>query len=183
MPDFPINPIEPLVTIHPWSMEAIGPDLTASGLYYSACASAAWQIANAAFLVPFTLTKQYTATTGFWYNGATVTYNVDVGVYDISGNMLCHTGSVVSSGTSVLQTAALTASTSFGPGNFYLAITASDTSMTFFALAAASVTMLRAYGCVYIPASDLPLATGKTLTAMATFTRIPIFGISSRSTI
>lgn len=173
--------IEPLVTIHPWSMEAIGPDLIASGLYMSACASAAFQVANAALLIPFTLTKQVTLVEAFWYNGATIsTYTVDVGVYDASGNLICHTGSITASGTSALQINALTAPTTLGPGNFYLAITASNTSMTFFSLAAASVSMLQAYGCCYIAASDNPLATGKTLISIATFTRIPIFGVSTR---
>ena len=184
MTPIPWQVIEPLVTIHPWSLESIGPHLTASGLYMSACASAAIQVASASLQVPFTLTKQVTFTTAFWYNGATVTYNIDVGAYDLGGNLLCHTGNIASTGTSVLQTNALTASTKMGPGTFWLSISASNTSQTLFALAAAAANMLGAYGCSYITSNN-PLATGKTFVTISgtSWTRIPIFGLSTRSTI
>jgi hypothetical protein len=183
MGNIPWQTMEPLVTIHPFSMESIGPDLAANGLYFSSTTSAAWQVANAALLIPFTLTKQATFVEAFWYNGATVTYNVDVGVYDTGGNLLGHTGSIVSSGTSAIQIAALTASFKAGPGSFYLAIVASSTSMTFTGVTTASITMLQAMGCAYIAASDLPLATGKTIASLSPvgFSRVPMFGVSTRS--
>lgn len=180
MSNIPWQVIEPLVTIHPWSLEAIGPDLLANSLVMTSCAAAAWQSAAGALLIPFTLTKQATFVEAFWYNGAAVS-SVDVGVYDTGGNLLGHTGSVSSSGNiNLLQIAPLLASTKIGPGMFYLAISATSVVQAFFTIAAASVSMLQVMGCAYI-GGDFPLATGKTIASVSLFTKIPIFGISTRS--
>jgi hypothetical protein len=175
--------IEPLVTIYPWSLEAIGSDLTGQGLYLSSTVSAAFQIDHAAFLVPFTLNKSITIIRGFWYNGSAVGYNVDVGVFDISGNLLCHTGNVVSANINTVQNAAI-ASTRFGPGNFYLAVSTSSISQTFFSAAAASSYMLAVFGIAAILSGENPLVTGTPVSiAGSSFGKIPVFGVSTRTVI
>jgi hypothetical protein len=179
MSNIPLQIVEPLVTIHPWSMESIGSDLTVSGGSLYNTSAAAWPVANASLLVPFTLSKRVTFVNAFWYQASAVG-NIDAGVYDISGNLLGHTGSIVAAGT--LQSAALSAS--FGPGVFYLALTASSLSEQLWCGAGYSATTLQSWGCVYIAANNMPMTTGQTIIRVATlFTAIPVFGISTRSVI
>ena len=107
MGTWPVPVVEPLVTIYPWSLEAIGTDLVAQGGALNASASAGWPSANGALLFPFTLTKQIIVLEVFVYNGATISGSFDVGVYSADGNKVFSSGAVAQSTASVIQSASV----------------------------------------------------------------------------
>jgi len=178
---FPDNVVEPLVTIHPWSLESIGPNLhtQATGLLTGAV-SAVYPTANLALYVPFSVMKPITVTLLWWYNGAAVNGNVDCGIYDISGTRIISTGSTVQAVVSSIQSVDI-ADIQIGPGNFYLAIALDNIVGTLFR------------GTLYMNIG--PAVTGMAqeanafpLPATATFAQItgnyiPVFGLTTRTLI
>ncbi len=178
MSDFPIPVIEPLVTIHTYSQEAIGNSIAAcAGTAFTATASAAYPTANLALFIPFKVFKRITAVQMFVYNGATVSGNIDVGIYDKNGVRLISAGSTAQAGTNALQAFNIT-DTPFGPGTFYLAVALDNTTGTLF----------RGTLVVNIQPGTLgmaQMATAFALPATATFAQIagnyiPLIGLTTR---
>ena len=182
MSDFPISVVEPLPTIHPWSLESIGEDLTtvvnvggaaAGYLYYTQ--SAVYPVANLALFVPFVLTKPVTVAKMFTYNGTVAAGNIDVGIYDISGTLIVSMGSVAQAGTSVIQSFDIT-DTQIGPGKFYMAIVENNVASTFFKHDAnEGANRLRFTGMAQMAAA-FPLPATATL-ALLTANYVPVFGL------
>ncbi len=183
MSDFPIPVTLPNATVHPWSAESIGRMLGAtSGSYYLGSAvSAVYISANLAIFVPFSLTRPVRTTLLWTANGAAVSGNMDVGVYDENGVKLISTGAIAQAGVSTLQTFVV-ASTQFGPGRFYLALSHSDAIGRYYNAPAPAITLKMA-GVLQMAAAH-PLPATANFATMA-FAYLPAFGfvISPRTVI
>lgn len=86
------------VVVGPGSPESIGLPLAAQ---FAVPASTAWPQANTAIFIPFEVFRTWTMMKFSVVNGATVSGNIDVGVYDDDGTRLV---SAASSGISTTQT-------------------------------------------------------------------------------
>lgn len=169
------GPSDP-VFITPWSPISLGTNLAA--LAVAAPVSTAWGTNNLARGVPFTLQKTITVVKGFWYNGATLGSNVDVGIYNNSASKLCSTGSVAQAGTNALQEAVLTGTLTLTPGRYYLALSLSVSTGTIFS-AVPNVNLLKSLGA-FQAASSFPLPATAT-PAVVSAAILPYFGVSLRS--
>jgi len=103
----------------------VGNVLISHGL--GAGASAVWPTALKAFFFPFTVTgnadeapRAYTG--AIVMNGAAVSGNLDVGVYDQLGNKIANVGSTAQSGTTAPQRINFATPLQLKPGRYYLAI-------------------------------------------------------------
>jgi len=93
----------------------------------TALASAVWPSANLGLFFPFTVTgraaERPIAITGFIVmNGAAVSGNLDIGIYDALGNKLASTGSTAQAGTTAPQRINLAVPLQLRPGRYYLAM-------------------------------------------------------------
>jgi hypothetical protein len=77
---------------------------------------------NVIYYVPVIQPEYVTIYAMAWSNSTTVSGNIDAGVYDINGNLLCNTGSIAQTTVSVVQAAAVTSSTAIVPGTYFLAM-------------------------------------------------------------
>ena len=177
MSDWPIPVIEPLVTVHTYSLEAVGCALQAQGNSLQATVSTVWSAANRAIFIPFVLSRPVTARRLFVENGAVGSGNGDMGIYDVAGVRLVSIGSTAQTGPSVLQYFDIT-DTVLGPGTFYLAVAIDNTTATTFATAT-TVERVRAVGAAQQEtAFALPaIATLATIVAVT----IPICGLTTRT--
>jgi hypothetical protein len=92
--------------------------------------SGAYSTANQALYIPFRLSHRLPVAQVGWWNGATVSGNVDMGIYDAAGNRLGHTGSTAQAGVSVLQAVAL--ALTLDPGYYYFGFACDNITATFF---------------------------------------------------
>jgi len=119
--------------IHPWT-RGWNPLLTT---WPTALVSAAFNAADTAYYTPLWVPTLCVARRLFWANGSTVSgaYNVDVGIYADSGgkpgNRLVSTG-LTAQGTALQLQFVDTTDTVVTPGLWWLAITCSSTSATFY---------------------------------------------------
>lgn len=145
--------------------------------YASEPASATWPASNRAILVPFRLWKPHTIAKVFVANGAAVSGNIDVGVYDEKFTRLVAAGSTAQAGTSVNQVFDVT-DTQIGPGLFYLACALDNTTgavlrsslQTQFCRAVGVVQMASAF---VLPATITPAAPASDY--------VPLLGVTFRS--
>ena len=89
--------------------------------------SATWPAASDALFFPFTVTgnadeapRAYTGV--IVMNGAAVSGNIDVGVYDPLGNLIAHTGTTAQAGTTAPQRINFATPVQLKPGRYYLAV-------------------------------------------------------------
>lgn len=109
-------------------------------------ASAIWITANQAIFLPFNVGRRTTYNKIIWMNGATVSGNIDVGIYDIAGAKLASSGSTAQSGTSAPQVITITNGLLLNPGRYFLAICMDNTTGTLVRVAP-NPTSMRAAGC------------------------------------
>ena len=179
MADFPVPVFLPAVTLHPWSLESIGIKIVSQGgTNIGSAASTAYPTANQAIYVPFYLTERLTVTQLWWVNGASVSGNVDVGIYSEDGRRLISTGSTAQSGTNATQVVNIT-DTPLGPGLFYLALAMDNNTGTLVRGTAGSVDRLKATGCAQ-EASAFALPATATFATIAS-DYVPLFGLTTRS--
>lgn len=180
---FPQPAITPLVTITPFSMEALGGMLgTASSFpgIQNLNNPTSWPVANQALYVPFSLSTPITFSTMFLMVG-TASGNVDLGVFDSAGTKIVSTGSTAVSGSTAIQTISVT-STRLAPGQYYLAMSYSaSTGSAVFRVLVSNSQFLQAAGCAQ-QTSSLPLPATATF-ASITNTFVPMFGLSTRSVV
>lgn len=93
--------------------------------------STVWSAANRAIYSPVRILVPTLIQVAWWVNGATVSGNVDVGLYDRVGTRLLSTGSTVQSGTSQIQSVDI-ADVLVGPGVFYVALAVDNVTATVF---------------------------------------------------
>ena len=180
MSDFPVTAIlKPRVTIFTGSIESLGLEITASGtsLVGAGFASATYPTANLALFIPFVVTEPIVAVQLWCINGAAVSGNVDMGIYDVAGTKLVSIGSTAQSGTSVMQAFNIT-DTQLGTGRYFLAIALDNTTGTL-TRATTPAVYLSAFGMA-------EMGTAFALPATATFAAvtnayIPLIGLSTNT--
>ncbi len=171
--------MQPLITIHPWTLESLGHDLQGiGGTLYTALASSNWPSANLAIFVPFSLSEEILVTHLWTANGAAASGNLDVGIYTLGGRRLCSAGSTAMSGTSTIQLFDIT-DYLLGPGEFYLGMSCSNTTAQFLRGVTGSANRGKLLGLAE-QASALALPAAATL---ATYTQnyVPLFGLAMRA--
>jgi hypothetical protein len=173
-----VLPTPAVIGVHsPWSA------------YYAATADSAaapitnTPIAGSALFVPFVVTTPATFTRGWWRSGiaADGTTTADVGIYGEDQTRLASTGAVVITTTSsILQSAAFTASVALSPGIYYMAFSASagDTDAIF----AYAGSLVRPRACGFLrQLSAHPLPSPATFAAWSATAIIPFFGVATTS--
>lgn len=140
----------------------------------AAPASVAWIAANEALYLPIWVTERILVTTLWWQNGATVTGNVDCGIYDDQGNRIVSTGSTAQTGTSTVQSVDIT-DTAVEEGLIYLALAASSASATFWQAGAGNDPGGHGYSG-FVQTSAFPLPTPATFATAFSGSRMVKFG-------
>lgn len=140
-------------------------------------ASAVWPAANRAIYVPFYLVERMTATKMFVSNGAAVSGNIDLGIYNAAGTRLVSSGSTAQSGTATAQVVDIT-DTVLEPGTYYMALAIDNTTATTLRNGGAAILLK---GMAFAQqASAFPLPATATLAAVAS-AYTPFFGVSFRT--
>lgn len=122
----PLLPARYIIDTH--AMESIGVEMNML-CTFTAAVSAAWPVANKAIYIPFSLSERQTVTALFIANGATVSGNIDLGIYDEAGTRLVSSGSTAQAGTTALQVANIT-DTVLEAGLYYMACAMDGTTGT-----------------------------------------------------
>lgn len=150
----------PMPTMMPWSVDSIGVRMgaIAGGVVD---VSTVWSAANRALFIPFALGKPATITRIFWFNGATVSGNVDCGVYDAAGTRLISSGSTAQAGTTAIQSVDVT-DTLIGPGQYYLALAMDNVTGTIRIRTLGNVVLSKSVGMAAMETA-FPLPTTVTL--------------------
>lgn len=117
-------PMPPIAT--PLTTQPLAGALAAGG---GSFAGTAWPTANTAIYFPVIVTEDCTITKLFVFNGATVSGNIDVGVYDSSGTKKISAGSTAQAGTNVLQEFNV-ADTAITAGLYYVGVALDNTTGT-----------------------------------------------------
>lgn len=174
--DWPYNYVLPTddPTINPNDQCSIGSVVGTIG----AAGSATWLNANLAIYVPFRLNHSIVAINMFAFNGATAATSTDLGVYDEYGVRLFHTGSTTQVTINSVTTIAIT-STILGPGLFYMAMSQSGSSSTYFRSASLTAQFSKVVG-IATQQTAHPLPTVAVF-ATASAAYIPMFGLTVRS--
>lgn len=117
----------------------------------------AWPAANRAILIPFTTDTDATVTAFTWYNGSAVSGNVDAGIYNTAGTLMCQAGSTAQSGTSATQTKTLGTPYDLVAGEYYLALCLDNaTGRLQYAATATEYTLRSAGMCQAVASVALP---------------------------
>lgn len=140
--------------------------------------SGAYPTANKALFFPFRIGRPFSVVSAFWLNGATVSGNVDVGIYSTDGVRLASVGSTAQTGTAAVQVAAL--AVVVDAGLYYVAIACDNTTATFSRINAGASNQKVGGAAEATSAFVLP-ATVTLATITTTF--LPSFGLSSRSAV
>lgn len=182
MSDLPSSQLPILTTVHPWSMEAIGHYLVASGAggAMASHSSKVWQSANRAYLFPFTTHRPELALQLWVSNGAAVSGNIDIGIYNSDGTRIVSTGSTAQAGISTIQ--AVTVSAWLPAGLLYLALVLDNTTGTTQTCTAAGTIDRFGIGHAEV-ASAFPLPATLTLAQAVNMTQTPFFGLSTNAVI
>ena len=165
------------IDIHPFAYEAIG--AMGRDIQGTNPGSLAWPTANLALGFWFTLEQQTVFNCFFVANGATVSGNFDISVYDENFVELFSTGSTAQSGTSANQSVAQTFS--LPPGLYYCALAFSNTTATAQAKSAAAAAAPASHGFVQM-SSAFPLPSTLVPELYGT-TVVPLFGISQKASV
>lgn len=171
-PDVPLSRI-----ITPYSRESVGPT---TRNWIPTQASGAWPSANLGLFFPFVIPdrRSFASLRAGVGNGASVTGNVDIGVYDRNFAKLASTGAVAMSGGATVQDLADLILT-LGPGLYYLGMSCSSASTNIYMTTGYPGGSLAAVGCFQM-ASAHPLPTTVTPAVYAQ-TVVPLFGISRKA--
>lgn len=129
MADWPSSGDPNRLLIAPYSAQALGVELAA--LAATAPASVAHGTANLARAYPFVLSEPAMLLRAWWFNGATVNGNTDVGVYTLDGTRLFSTGATAQATTNAIQEVDIT-DYQLGRGTYYAALSSSSSTATYF---------------------------------------------------
>lgn len=136
--------------------------------------STTWPAANLAVYCPVVVTTHGTIIRFYAANGAVVSGNIDVGLYDIAGTLLVSSGSTPQAGTTAIQTFDTT-DLVVGIGVFYLAVAVDNTTATIQCQTLTSAIHGKLAGFAE-QTSAFPLPA---VAALATFTRLIVPGIGA----
>ena len=176
MPLYPVSNPQPFVTISPYS--AIHSEGLTIPPQSGPPSSSTWVAANRAIAYPIYLPDWVTVVKMWVANGAAVSGNIDIGIYNEAFSKLVSIGSTAQAGTSVNQVFDIT-DVSLAPGRYYVAVAMDNTTGTVLR-SAITTPMQRFMGCVQM-ASAFPLPSTFTPATMAN-AHIPHAGITTRTT-
>lgn len=140
-----------------------------------------WFASNRAFFVPFQLTQSITVVKMFIQNGAAVSGNFDIGIYDEAFVRKVSSGSTAHAGVNIAQEIDV-ADTVLTAGRYYWALCFDNTTATLMMSNATTSERLKTRGCfqqalgaVTLPANATPASLTSTSVA------VPDFGHSIRT--
>ena len=166
------------VVITPASPESLG-SFTAFPIGVNDFASATWTSANLALYIPFLVYAPITIVAAAWYNGATVTGNCDIGVFDDQQNAIGTLGSTAQSGATGWQPNAV--SWKLNPGTYYMGFSMSSATATVWTSGVSGVQNGRVAG-ILSQASAVPLpTTAATFATLAATISVPLIALSQRA--
>lgn len=180
----PVRKLRNSISITPMSKESLGH----VGRVQSSVilASTTWPANNRAILVPFRIRIPLTVASLFVLNGAAVSGNFDIGIYDDGNgsntvNRLTSLGSTAQAGTSVIQQAAK--AITLASGNYYMAMVMDNTTGAVLAKVPGGSTaaVLAGFGCAQAALGSVVLPATITLATMAS-ALLPAFGLSQKAT-
>jgi hypothetical protein len=163
--------------IHPWSLEAVTAltILSSGGGALSAAVSTVWPIANISIFYPFALCERTRLRSLWCRNGATVSGNIDMGIYTGELNRkIVSSGSVAQAGINSYQTAAI--DVTLGPGVYQFAIACSNTTATFFGTTVTGAEFSASDGSISSMTANFPLGAALSMSSPQIF--IPLAGVS-----
>lgn len=138
-------------------------------------ASAVWPSTNDAIVCPFRMGVRGVAKAMFCSNGATVSGNLDLAIYNKDGVRLTSTGEIGQTGASQLQVADVD-DVLLIPGWYYMAIVLDNVTGTFIRNNSQAVDWAKE-GCRRIASDACPLPANATLVA-PTQSYMPEFGVA-----
>jgi hypothetical protein len=170
------------LNIQPWAYNSVASKFLIGGDdSISDASDIAYPSANLAIYIPFFLQTPMVIDRIFWGNGATLSGNVDAGVYDAARKKIVSTGSTAQASTTDAQSVNIT-NVTLGTGLFFLAIAMDNTAGTLMAVQmGAGLHFYKTLG-IYQQASAFPLPDTATF-SLPTFNYLPIVGITPRSSI
>lgn len=119
---YPGQDLAPQV-VHPWSRYSLGSELASLDIQCNSSVG----VANRSYFIPFYLPGPAVLQRIGWGNGATVSGNVDAGLFRYDGTRLRTTGSTPQSGSDAIQTVDV-ADFEVTPGLYYMAIASNNTT-------------------------------------------------------
>jgi hypothetical protein len=171
-----VETLLPASVIHPESMESLGANWRTTGANaLTSAGSATWPADDLALYVPFSLNRPMLAVKVWWFNGATLGADADVGIYSFDGTRLVSAGATAQSGTNQIQIVDIT-DTRLGAGDFFMGLSLSVATATVLRSTVTGAYLLRALG-MFEEAGANPLPATATF-ATLTQAYIPFFGIS-----
>lgn len=175
MPDFPvIRNVDPIV-ISSATPQGYGTYMAGIGLGIS---SVAWAVASKAIFTPVSIFNTVKIVKLFNINGAAVSGNIDVGIYDRGGARIVSSGSTAQAGTVSTQEYDI-ADTVLNPGLYYLAL-ALDNITGAIQGWNPSAALMRCVG-VHEMTSAFPLPATATFATLSGTIRIPFIGATRRT--
>jgi hypothetical protein len=167
--DFPaVPPIggPGIAAINPWDLSSLGP-----GILGNPVNSAAWPSANLAIFVPFRIAEITTVYKMACGTGSATTGNFDLGIYDLSGNLLVSTGSTAKTSATSERVVDVTETTLL-PGAYYLAMAVDTASAAYVGYTLVNAELGKLFGMREV-ASAFPLPSTVTF-ATSTGTVVPL---------
>jgi hypothetical protein len=175
MADFPIQQFDIPGIIMPWQYSELSAWKLTAGV-------PAWPTANKAVFVPFEINYPVTVVKGYWLNGGTVgTDSIDIGIYDLAGNLIVSGGGTLSSGASVIQSVDIT-DTLLLRGNYYAAMAINGTTDTVSRITPASIAEAKALGLLEMTSAYVLPAT-VTYASITTTASLPLINFTTQTTI
>jgi hypothetical protein len=184
--DFPGEWIQPLMISSLGRYSNFGLSYTALSAPTAPTSGVMQSVNGQTCLIGFTLPGPYTIRAFWVYNGATVSGNIDLGIYvtnpgQTTLSRILSTGATAQSGGSTVQTVTCTA-TRLDRGTYYMALTASAAAATFTSIAP-TFALAGGMGChIATTAGSLPTTITPATWGQPTF-RIPWMGFSRNTTI
>lgn len=166
------------IVINTLSKESIGSQLANCYPSSTGVAAAPHPSANRAIYVPFHLTESMTVYKMAIGNGATVSGNLDLGVYSEAGIKLVSSGSTPQAGTGTLQEVDIT-DTLLVPGRYYMAIALDNATGTYLAFTDGTLSPYKLFGMAQ-QATAFPLPATATFASLTSI-NAPIISIFGRT--
>lgn len=172
------------VVITPWSWVSIGTELAAAAV--AAPATAVYPSSLRVYYVPFRISQQCTVLKMFTENGAAVSGNLDVGIYNetaagMPGTKVVTMGSTAHAGLNQKQELDI-ADQVLNPGRYYMAIVVDNTTGAFISVSTLLGSIARAGGIMQETLGAMPLPATATPVAISG-SYLPLFGLMLRTTL
>jgi hypothetical protein len=140
-----------------------------------------WPVANLAIYVPFRLSSPMLVNRLYYRNGVTVTYDIDIGIYDAYGARLISTGTIDQGAASTTIDIDVT-DIMIGPGLFYMAFVAENAAATFWMASWGGLAQwFRCAGFAQEALGSTLLPAIATFASPASVSRFPHMGFTARS--